>query len=113
MVAAVSYCKEHASEEPHGAPGSTSVHLAFTGRSGWTRRWVSHERELHLCRVRDTVPPNLTAVLAPNRATRPYLPRRSSNRVMLKQNLASKSRQIDGDFCSGAGPEDGTIVGIG
>jgi hypothetical protein len=31
---------------------------------------------------------------------------------MLRQNLASKSRQMGGDFCFGVGIGVGTVVGI-
>jgi hypothetical protein len=86
-----------------GAPLSIRAALATT--------YASLAKD-HLRGLREAVRPNLIAALAPNRATRPYLPRRSSNRVMLRQNLASKSRQMDGDFGFGIGVGAGTVVGI-
>jgi hypothetical protein len=60
-------------------------------------------------RMREAARPSFAAALAPNRATRPYLPRLSSNRVMRRQNLASTSSHTEGNFGGGAGED---VVGI-
>ena len=61
--------------------------------------------------IREAARPSFAAALAPNRATPPYLPRLSSNRVMRRQNLASTSSQMEGDPCFGGGA-GWDVVGI-
>jgi hypothetical protein len=71
----------------------------------------SHKRIFSRPRgVRAAAGPSLTAALAQNRATWPYLPRLSSNSVMRRQNRATKSRQMDGDLCVSVGIDGGGIV---
>jgi len=70
---------------------------------GGERQHFGHARGSHAPflpprRVSDAARPSLTATLVPNRATRPYLPRLSSNSAMRRQTLASKSRQMDGEL---------------
>jgi hypothetical protein len=98
--------------QPDQSVTPTAQTLQPTKTQPGDRRAVELHKLAFSCprRVRKAARPSLTAALAQDRATWPYLPRLSSKSVMRRQNRASKSRQIDGDPCVGVEIDGGGIV---
>ncbi len=99
----------------------SGLEIPFPGNGDRSRQETRFERELlrrkpkHLVLAgpfsRQVGEANYSHAMRKASATRPYLPRLSSNLVMRRQSLASISSHMEGDPCFGGGAGE-DVVGI-